>query len=263
MVEFDLTDEQRLLQKTAHEFAEREMRPVALEYDKKGTVPWDVIKKAHALGLDTAFIPEAYGGGGIDSALTHVVVNEELNWGCAGMATGLIGAGLAYLPIIHMGTEDQKKRFLTRFTGKEARLGALCLTEPDAGSDVANISTTAKKDGEEWVLNGVKRFITHGGIADITVDFATLDKRRQHFRLRPFGVKQGMPVNNEARIAKLCAADMAMDVTTDAVQILGGAGYMKDEPVEKWMRDAKIFQIWEGTSQIQRLVISREEIGEL
>src|SRR5437899_2162997 len=123
MVEFDLTDEQRLLQKTAHEFAEREMRPVALEYDKKGTVPWDVIKKAHALGLDTAFIPEAYGGGGIDSALTHVVVNEELNWGCAGMATGLIGAGLAYLPIIHMGTEEQKKRFLTRFTGKEARLG--------------------------------------------------------------------------------------------------------------------------------------------
>jgi len=132
MVEFDLTDEQRLLQKTAHEFAEREMRPVALEYDKKGTVPWDIIQKAHAIGLDTAFIPEAYGGGGIDSALTHVIVNEELNWGCAGMATGLIGAGLAYLPIIHMGTEEQKKRFLTRFTGKEARLGALCLTEPDA-----------------------------------------------------------------------------------------------------------------------------------
>src|SRR5438093_6665343 len=89
--------------------------------------------------LDTGFIPEAYGGGGIDSTLTHVIVTEELNWGCAGMATGLIGAGLAYLPIIHMGTEEQKKRFLTRFTGPEARLGALCLTEPDAGSDVANI----------------------------------------------------------------------------------------------------------------------------
>src|SRR5438093_1295080 len=193
MVEFDLTDEQRLLQKTAHEFAEREMRPVALEYDKKGTVPWDVIGKAHALGLDTAFIPEAYGGGGIDSALTHVIVNEELNWGCAGMATGLIGAGLAYLPIIHMGTEDQKKRFLTRFTGKEARLGALCLTEPDAGSDVANISTTAKKDGDEWVLNGVKRFITNGGIADIHVVFATLDKSRAHFGIRAFVVEHATP----------------------------------------------------------------------
>src|SRR3989454_7311854 len=112
MVEFDLTDEQRLLQKTAHEFAEREMRPVALEYDKKGTVPWDVIKKAHALGLDTAFIPEAYGGGGTGSALTPVVVIEELNWGCAGLATALIRPGLAYLPIIHMGTEEQKKRVL-------------------------------------------------------------------------------------------------------------------------------------------------------
>src|SRR2546425_655467 len=193
MVEFDLTDEQRLLQKTAHEFAEREMRPVALEYDKKGTVPWDIIQKVHAIGLDTAFIPEAYGGGGIGSALTHVIVNEELNWGCAGMATGLIGAGLAYLPIIHMGTEEQKKRFLTRFTGKEARLGALCLTEPDAGSDVANISTTAKKDGDEWVLNGVKRFITNGGIADIHVVFATLDKSRAHFGIRAFVVEHGTP----------------------------------------------------------------------
>src|SRR2546425_12550720 len=99
MVEFDLTDEQRLLQKTAHEFAEREMRPVALEYDKKGTGPWDIIQKAHAIGLDTAFIPKAYGGGGIDSAPTPVSVNEELNRGCAGTATGPIGAGLAYPPI--------------------------------------------------------------------------------------------------------------------------------------------------------------------
>jgi len=384
VVDFGLTEEQRLLQKTAREFAAKEMRPVALEYDKKGEVPWDIIRKAHALGLDTAFIPEAYGGGGIDSTLTHVIVMEELNWGCAGMSTGLIGAGLAYLPIIHMGTDDQKKRFLTRFTGPEARLGALCLTEPDAGSDVANISTTAVKKGKEWVLNGVKRFITNGGIADLHIVFATIDKSLGHFGIRAFVVEhdtpglkvgkvedkmgvrashtaevilddcripadnmlgsdegtafygamktlessrplvaagavgiaraayeyaldysrkrkafgspiakkqaiafmladmktkvdgarllvwraawmldEGMPMNMEASIAKLYAADMAMEVTTDAVQILGGAGYMKDEPVEKWMRDAKIFQIWEGTSQIQRLVISREEIGEL
>src|SRR3989442_5023389 len=109
MVDFDLTDEQRLMQKTAHEFAEREMRPLALEYDRKGTVPWDVIRKAHALALDTAFIPEAYGGGGIDSTLTHLVVTEELNWGCAGMATRLIGAGRRYLPPIHIWADDQKK----------------------------------------------------------------------------------------------------------------------------------------------------------
>ncbi len=384
MVEFELTEEQKLMQKTAHEFAQKEMRPVSLEYDKKGEMPWDVVKKAHEIGLDTAFIPEEYGGGGITSTLTHCVVMEELNWGCAGISTGLLGAGLAYLPIIHMGTDEQKKRFLPRFTGPEPRLGALCLTEPDAGSDVANISTTAKKEGKQWVLNGVKRFITNGGIADIHVVFATTDKSLGYFGIRGFVVEhdtpglkegkvedkmgvrashtsevlledcripgenhlgsedgtafygamktlessrplvaagavgvaraayeyaldysrkrkafgqpiakkqgiafmladmktkveaarllvwraawmldQGMPMNKEASEAKLFAADMAMDVTTDAVQILGGAGYMKDEPVEKFMRDAKIFQIWEGTSQIQRLVISRDEIGEL
>jgi len=384
MVDFELTDEQKLMQKTAHEFAEKEMRPISLEYDKKGVVPWHVIKKAHEIGLDTAFIPEEYGGGGVKSVVTQCVVMEELNWGCAGIATGLIGAGLAYLPIIHMGTEEQKKRFLTRFTGPEARLGALCLTEPDAGSDVAALSTTAKREGDEWVLNGVKRFITNGGIADLHVVFATVDKSLGYFGIRAFVVEhgnpglkqgkvedkmgvrashtaevlledcrvplenmlggdestafygamktlessrpvvasgavgiaraayeyaldysrkrkafggpiakkqgiafmladmktkidaarlltwraawmldQGLPMNKEASIAKLYAADMAMDVTTDAVQILAGAGYMKDEPVEKWMRDAKVMQIWEGTSQIQRLVISREEIGEL
>lgn len=384
MVEFELTEEQQLMQKTAHEFAEKEMRPVALEYDKKGEMPWHVVKKAHEIGLDTAFIPEAYGGGGITSTLTHCIVMEELNWGCAGIATGLLGAGLAYLPIIHMGTEDQKKRFLKRFTDPEPRLGALCLTEPDAGSDNQAISTTAVRDGNEWVLNGVKRFITNGGIADVHVVFATIDKSLRFLGVRGFVVEQGtpglkegkvedkmgvrashtsevildncripvdnmlgseessgfygamktlessrplvaagavgiaraayeyaldysrkrkqfggpiakkqgiafmladmktkidaarllvyraawmldhdMPMNKEASEAKLFAADMAMDVTTDAVQIMGGAGYMKDEPVEKWMRDAKVFQIWEGTSQIQRLIISRDEIGEL
>jgi len=384
MVDFQLTDEQILMQKTAHEFAEKEMRPVALEYDWKGTFPWDVVQKAHDIGMDTAFLPAEYGGGGVTSTLTHCIVNEELNWGCAGIATCLIGAGLAYLPIIHMGTPDQKERFLRRFCGPEAKLGALALTEPDAGSDVAAISTRAVKDGKDWVLNGVKRFITNGGIAELTVVFATVDPSLRHFGIRafvvdkdnrglkqakvedkmgvrashtaelvledcrvpeadmlgdpespafvgamqaleasrplvasgaigiaraayehaleyarnrkafgkPIGTKQGiafmladmktkieaarlltwraawmrdqgMPMNKEASYAKLFAADMAMEVTTDAVQILGGAGYMKDEPVEKWMRDAKVFQIWEGTSQIQRVVISREEIGEL
>ena len=384
MVDFELTEEQKLMQKTAHEFAEKEMRPVALEGDKKGEMPWHVVQKAHEIGLDTAFIPEEYGGGGVTSTLTHCVVMEELNWGCAGIATGLLGAGLAYLPIIHMGTEEQKKRFLPRFTAPEPRLGALCLTEPDAGSDNQAISTTAVKDGNEWVLNGVKRFITNGGIADIHVVFATIDKSLRFMGVRGFvvehdtpGLKEGkiedkmgvrashtsevildncripldnmlgseegtgfygamktlessrplvaagavgiaraayeyaldysrkrkqfggpiakkqaiafmladmktkidaarllvyraawmldhdMPMNKEASEAKLFAADMAMDVTTDAVQIMGGAGYMKDEPVEKWMRAAKVFQIWEGTSQIQRLVISRDEIGEL
>ena len=384
MVEFELTDEQKLMQKTAHEFAEKEMRPVSLDYDKKGTIPWPVVQKAHEIGMDTAFIPSEYGGGGVTSTLTHCVVNEELNWGCAGIATGLIGAGLAYLPIIHMGTEEQKQHFLPRFCGPEAKLGALCLTEPDAGSDVAAITTRAERKGNKWVLNGVKRFITNGGIAELHVVFATTDPSLRHFGIRAFVVEkdtpglkmgkvedkmgvrashtsevlledceipkdnmlgtedasafvgamkalessrplvaagaigiaraayewaleysrnrkafgkpiatkqaiafmladmktkieaarlltwraawmhdQGMPMNKEASYAKLFAADAAMEVTTDAVQIGGGTAYMRDEPAEKWMRDAKVFQIWEGTSQIQRLVISRDEIGEL
>jgi len=384
MVDFELTEEQKLIRKTAREFAEREMRPVSLEYDRKGGIPWDVVRKAHEVGLDTAFLPAEYGGGGITSTLTHCLVNEELNWGCAGIATGLIGAGLAYLPIIHMGTPEQKARFLPRFCGPEPKLGALCLTEPDAGSDVAGIRTRAEKRGGRWVLNGTKRFITNGGIAELHTVFATVDPSLRHFGIRAFvvekdtpglrmgkvedkmgvrashtaevllenceipmdnmlgteddpafagamqaleasrplvaagaiGVAQaaydwaldyarkrkafgkaiasfqairfmladmktkieaarlltwraawmrdaGLPMNKEASYAKLFAADMAMEVTTDAVQIGGGTAYMKDEPVEKWMRDAKVFQIWEGTSQVQRLVISREEIGEL
>jgi len=384
MVDFELSEEQRLIRKTAREFAEREMRPVSLEWDRKGGIPWDVVRKAHEVGLDTAFLPAEYGGGGIQSTLTQCMVNEELNWGCAGIATGLIGAGLAYLPILHMGTPEQKGRFLPRFCGPEPKLGALCLTEPDAGSDVAGIRTRAEKKDGRWVLNGTKRFITNGGIAELHVVFATVDPTLRHLGIRAFvvekdtpglrmgkvedkmgvrashtaevlledceipgdnmlgteegpafvgamhaleasrplvaagaiGVAQaaydwsldyarkrkafgraigsfqairfmladmktkieaarlltwraawmrdaGLPMNKEASYAKLFAADMAMEVTTDAVQIGGGTAYMKDEPVEKWMRDAKVFQIWEGTSQIQRLVISREEIGEL
>src|SRR2546422_1011953 len=148
MVEFELTEEQLLMQKTAHTFAEREMRPISLEYDKKGVIPWHVVQKAHDIALDTAFLPEAYGGGGVTSTLTHCVVNEELNWGCAGIATGLIGAGLAYLPIIHMGTEAQKDRFLRRVTGREAKLGALCLTEPDPRGQ------HARRGGPHRVLRG-------------------------------------------------------------------------------------------------------------
>ncbi len=383
MIDFTLSEEQKLMQQTAHDFAEKEMRPVAEACDREAKMPWDVVEKAHKLGLTTAYIPEEYGGGGMTSTLTWCVVMEELNWGCAGIATGLIGGGLAVLPILYMGTEEQRKKFLPVFTDSKPRLGALCLTEPEAGSDVKSIATKAEKDGDEWVLNGVKRFITNGGISDIHVVFATLDPSLGYFGIRAFvvekgndGLKEGkvedkmgvrashtseviledcrvpeenllggekvswvgamktlemsrpvvsagaigvaraayefaldfsrtrkafgkpiamhqgiafmladmktsidaarllvwrsawdadhdLPANKDAAMAKLFSADMAMKVTTDAVQIVGGSGYMKDYPVEKYMRDAKVFQIWEGTSQIQKLVISREEVGEL
>src|SRR2546422_11404156 len=110
MVEFELTEEQLLMQKTAHEFAEREMRPISLEYDKKGVIPWPVVQKAHDIQLDTAFLPEEYGGGGGASTLTHCVVKEGLNWGGAGIATGVIGARLARPPVIHMGAAEHKER---------------------------------------------------------------------------------------------------------------------------------------------------------
>lgn len=384
MVSFELSDEQRLLQKTAHDFAEKEIRPVAMECDRAAEVPWDVLGKAHRIGLTNFMIPTTYGGGGVESILTSCIVIEELMWGCAGIATSLVGGGLGFLPIIYMGTEEQKRKFLPRFCGPEPRLGALCITEPDAGSDVAAITTRAQKDGGEWVINGTKRFITNGGIAEVHVVFATVDPTLKHMGLRAFAVEKGnpglrqgkvedkmgircshtaevvleecrvptdnqlggetptafygammtlertrplvaagalgvaraayeyaleysrrrkafgtqiakkqgiafmladmktnidaarlltwnaawradndLPMNKEAAEAKQFAADTAMEVTTNAVQILGGSGYMKDEPVEKWMRDAKAFQIWEGTSEIQRLIVSREEIGEL
>ncbi|MEE9592639.1 MAG: acyl-CoA dehydrogenase family protein, partial [Thermoplasmata archaeon] len=111
MIDFTPSEEQKLLVQTAHEFAEKEMRPVALEYDQKGEMPWDVIEKAHKLGLTSAYIPEKYGGGGMVGTLSWAMVMEELNWGCAGISTGLIGGGLAFLPIMYMGTEEQKERF--------------------------------------------------------------------------------------------------------------------------------------------------------
>ncbi|MCJ2519647.1 MAG: acyl-CoA dehydrogenase family protein, partial [Candidatus Thermoplasmatota archaeon] len=229
MVDFSLTEEQKLLQQTAHEFAEKELRPIALECDRDGKMPWEVVQKAHKLGLDTAFIPEKYGGGGMTSTLSWAVVMEELNWGCAGIATGLIGGGLAVLPIMYMGTEEQKERFLPVFTEAEPRLGALCLTEPEAGSDVRNISTMAEKDGNEWVLNGVKRFITNGGISDIHVVFATTDKSLGYFGIRAFvvekdndGLKMGKVEDKMGVRASHTAEVILEDCRVPQENLLGG-----------------------------------------
>lgn len=377
---FDLSEEQRQFQELAHSFAEKEIRPVAPEYDEKEEFPWEVIKKAHEVGLMTYGFPEEYGGTGAN-ALTQCVIVEELTWGCAGVATALGGTGLCAMPIIVAGTDAQKKKYLGRLADThKLALGAYAITEPDAGSDVASIKTTARRVDGGYVLNGTKQFITNGGLADVYVIFATLDpsqradgicafivekemgvkpgrkerkmgirasqtaqihlenvfvpkenllgdehegfliamrtfehtrpdvaamgvglaraafeyaldysQQREQFgkpiaRLQAIGfmladmateidaarlltwrsawmLDHGLPVNKEASMAKRYAADTAMKVTTDAVQILGGVGYMRDYPVEKWMRDAKILQIFEGTSQVQRVVISRMLTG--
>jgi len=383
-VDFALTEDQKAFQRLAHEFAEKEIRPVAAEYDKTEEFPWDVVKKAAKMGLTSFYFPEEYGGGGVEDRITEFIVAEELAWGCAGISTCILGTGLAAAGIMAMGTEEQKKKWIPMFCDEDdVKIGAMCLTEPEAGSDVQNLKTIAKKEGDEYVLNGTKCFITNGGIADVHVVFATTDpgagwgglaafivpkgtpglsmgkkeeklgvrashtaevifqdcripaenrlggegaiaalgalkmlevsrpgvgaqalgiaraaleyateyaKTRVQFR-KPIIVHEGvgfkladmamkvdaarflvwragwMANNNmqlkrgEGSMAKCYAGDVAMEVCIDAIQILGGYGYMRDYPVEKWLRDAKIYQIWEGTAEIQRLVISRALAG--
>jgi acyl-CoA dehydrogenase len=324
-------------------------------------------------------VPTAYGGGGL-SALECCLVVEELGAACAGITTSIMVNDLAVMPILVGGSEEQQRTFLTPFCTR-FNIGASCLTEPGAGSDVASMSTAAKRDGDSYVLNGTKTFITNGSVASLYTVFATRDKTLRHQgiagfivpaetpgisrgkkfdkmgqrasdtaevifegvrvphanmlgredegfkiamvtldRTRPmiaamsvglaraamgsaiqyakeriaFGtpighhqavqllladmakdieaarlltwqcawlIDQGQRATKESSFAKCFAADVAMRVTTDAVQIFGGYGYMKDLPLEKYMRDAKLMQIYEGTNQIQRLVIARHLLG--
>jgi len=376
VVDFTLTDEQKDMREMAHDFAEKEIRPVAWEYDKDGTWPQEIIEKAWELGLMNSHLPEEYGGPALDY-LTGVLIEEELGWGCSGIGTSISCNGLATAPIMLGGSDELKKKYLGMLA-EEPKLASFCLTEPDAGSDVSGMRTTAVKKGNQWVINGTKCFITNGGhasyytvyaktdkeaghrgisafVVDRDLDGVTVDKKEDKLgqrasntatisfndvvipeenllaeenrgfklammtldRTRPgvaamavgiaraafefardyskervqFGVPiamhqaiqfmiadmatkieasrlltwqgaalldQGKRNTLESSHAKRFAADTAMDVTVDAVQVYGGYGFIKEYPVEKLMRDAKIMQLYEGTSQIQRLVIARE-----
>jgi acyl-CoA dehydrogenase len=377
-VDFGLSPHQEQLRRWAHDFAEREMRPVAAQYDEAEDLPWAVLEKAHAAGLLTAALPERYGGTGLDSLQDLLIVQEELFWGCAGIATAMGGVSLAALPILELGDDAQRAEWLPKFCQPgRPRLGAMCLTEPGAGSDVASIATRAERHGDRYILTGTKTFITNGGIADVYVVFAKTDPAAGYAgvsafvldgatpgirggpRFRKLGIRashtaevhfdhvevpasqrlgpenaaflgamkmleysrpsvaiaavgvaraayeyardyaktreqfgrpifhnqavsfrladmltqidagrllawraawlhdQGLPCSLEGSMAKAFCGDMAMTVTTAAVQILGGYGYMRDYPVEKWFRDAKIMSIYEGTSEIQRRVMTR------
>ena len=375
---FELTAEQRSLRELAHEFAEKEIRPRAAAYDENQTHPADVLERAHALGLMNLHVPRSCGGPAL-GLLDGALIGEELYWGCAGIGTAITCNGLGAGPLIAAGTEEQQRQWLSPLV-ESPIVCSFGLTEPDAGSDVARLKTTAVRKGGEYVLNGSKTFITGAGHAEWTVVFAKtdpdegrrgisafvvpmqtpgvtierhLDKMGQRatetsafslnevavpaanrlgregdgFKIamqtidgtrpgtasgavgvaraafeyacdyskqrvtfdQPIAMHQGvsfliadMATKIEAArllthqaawmldhgwgrkatlyssMAKRFAADTAMEVTTDAVQIFGGYGYMKEYPVEKLMRDAKLFQIYEGTSQIQRLVIARE-----
>jgi acyl-CoA dehydrogenase len=375
-VDFNLSEEQRALQETARKYAREVVRPKAAHYDEVAEFPKDLIAQAFELGLLNMTIPTDLGGVGL-SHLDQAIVAEEMSWGCAGVATSCIANDLALLPILIGATAEQKKRFVAPFA-ESLKFTSFALTEPGAGSDVAGLSTTAKRDGDSYILNGAKCFITNGEFADQFTVFATLDKAKRHKGMvclvvqgRPKGLTVGkhenkmgqrasntvaltfdnvrVPVENRigeegdgfriametldnsrpltamfavglaraalehsmeyaaqrqqfgkpikdhqaiqfiladmakdiqaARLltyqsawllddgqrntlvssyAKCFAADMAMRVTTDAVQVYGGYGYIKEYPVEKLMRDAKLIQIYEGTSQVQRMVIARE-----
>jgi acyl-CoA dehydrogenase len=376
VVDFTLTDEQKDMREMAHDFAAKEIRPVAWEYDKEGTWPQDIIEKAWEVGLMNTHLPEEYGGAGLDY-LTGAIIEEEMGWGCSGIGTSLSCNGLATAPIILGGSEETKKKYLGMLA-EGPKLASFCLTEPDAGSDVSGMRTTAVKKGNQWVINGSKCFITNGGYADYYTVYAKTDKEAGHRGISAFVVdreldgvtvdkkedKLGQRASNTATIsfndvaipaenllaeenkgfklammtldrtrpgvaamavgigraafefardyskervqfgvpiamhqaiqfmiadmatkleagrlltwqsaalldagqrntlasshAKRFASDSAMEITVDAVQVYGGYGFIKDYPVEKLMRDAKIMQLYEGTSQIQRLVIARE-----
>lgn len=374
-MDFALNEDQLELQEMVREFVNKEITPFAGEMDKNNEAMPGLMEKAADMGLLNLIVPEEYGGPGLDS-VTVAMIYEELGKGCAGIATSMAANSLASYPILLSGSEEQKIEHCNLLN--EGGLAAFALTEPNAGSDAGGVSTTAVKDGDNYILNGSKAFITNAAVADTFLIFANTRKtggirgltafivpkdtpgfkvgkkedkmgirpsntcelilqdvvipvknrvgrEGEGFRIamttldsaRPFvgavsvglaqaaldvAVKyakerkqfgqpiasfqmiqamvadmaikvetarlmvqkvcwmrdQGINFTKEAAMAKCYAADVAMQVTTDAVQIMGGYGYSREYPVEKMMRDAKIMQIYEGTNQIQRLVIANK-----
>ncbi|MSP55113.1 MAG: acyl-CoA dehydrogenase [Myxococcales bacterium] len=376
-MDFALSDEQQALRQLAHEFARDEMRPVAAHHDQTGEYPFETLRKANELGLMNTHIAAADGGLEL-SAVDGMLLAEEFAWGCSGIGTAIEANGLAQQPVILGGSDALKKKYLGMFAEKFS-LCAYAVTEPNAGSDVQGLKTTAVKQGDKWILNGTKMWITNAGVADwffvvaltdparlarggmtgfiverswpgvivgkkeynmgqrcsdtrgITFEnveipegnivgtvgdgwklaMAAFDYTRPGVACASVGVARaamehsiqyaserktfGVPIANhqaigfmlaemameidaarllcwraawlkdvgqrntkEAAMAKAFASDVAMKTTTNAVQVYGGYGYSQEYPVEKLMRDAKIFQIYEGTAQIQRLIIARE-----
>ncbi|HEX9814337.1 MAG TPA: acyl-CoA dehydrogenase family protein, partial [Myxococcota bacterium] len=175
---FELTDEQLALQDAARRFARDEIAPVAAKYDQSGEFPRKIIQMAWELGLSSTAIPSEYGGLGL-SSLDNCVVTEEIAWACSGIGTSIMCNDLGLMPIIVAGTEEQKREWLTQ-CASEFSLISFCLSEPDAGSDVAGLQLLAEKDGSDYVLSGTKCWISNGGVADLYTVFATLDRTSRH-----------------------------------------------------------------------------------
>ena len=381
-MDYLLTDEQKMIQELARKIAEEKIKPVAAKYDQSGEFPWDIMKILAEADLFAIFVPQEYGGTG-GGILDLCIATEELSAACGGIAVCYAASALGTFPIILFGNEEQRKRYLPDLASGK-KIAGFGITEPEAGSDASAIKTTAKREGDYYVLNGLKHFITNGGDAQIYTIIAMTDKTKGARGASAFIVEKGTPgftfgkkedklgirasstreliftdcripkenllskegmgfiltmktfdmsrpgvaaqalgiakgaldvavkyakereqfgksissfqgiqwmladmatqveaarglvyacareidagckdVGKDSAIAKLYASDVAMKVTTDAVQILGGYGYMKDYPAEKYMRDAKITQIYEGTNQIQRNIIALQLIKEM
>lgn len=375
-----MTEQQIMIRDLARKVAKEKIKPIAAKYDETEEFAWEIVKVLVDSDLFGVYIPEQYGGLG-GGVMDMCLVAEELSKACGGIALGFAGTGLGTFPILLYGSDEQKKKYLPQIA--KGKVAAFCITEAEAGSDAGSIKTTAKKDGDHYVLNGTKQWITNAGEAEVYtviaitdkskgargasafivekgtkgVDFGqkekklgirssatreviftdcripkdnliskegmgfivamkTFDCSRPGVAAQALGIAQGafdhaigyarkrvqfgQPISSfqaiqhmmadmatqieaaralvyatarmvdsgaksvakESAMAKMFASDVAMKVTVDAIQIFGGYGYMRDYPVEKYMRDAKITQIYEGTNQIQRNVIAANLIKE-
>ncbi|MDD5618314.1 MAG: acyl-CoA dehydrogenase family protein [Candidatus Omnitrophica bacterium] len=380
-MDYLLSDNQKMIKDLCRQITEEKITPVAAELDKSEEFPWEVMKVIAKSDLFGLYIEEKYGGMG-GGVFDLCIATEEFSKGCGGISVCYAASALGTYPIILYGTDEQKQKFLPDIA-KGKKLAAFGLTEPAAGSDASAIQTTAKKEGDHYILNGTKHFITNGGEAEIytviamtdktkgargasafivekgtpgftfgkkedkmgirasatreliftdckipkenllgkeglgfIVTMKTFDMSRPGVAAQALGIAQGAldaavkyakervqfgkPISSfqgiqfmladmateveaaralvyatareidsgnkdsgrDSAMAKLFASDVAMKVTTDAVQIFGGYGYMKEYPAEKYMRDAKITQIYEGTNQIQRNIIALALIKE-
>ena len=379
--QFSLDDQQREFRKHLRQFCEDKIAPRAAEVDRAAEYPWDNFKECVSMELPALGIPEEYGGAGADH-VTQAVMVEELSRVCASTSLMMLISKLGMIPVINWGSEEMKRKYLPRVASGEGQ-ASYCLSEPDAGSDVASMKTRAVRDGDEYVITGTKYWITNAGISDTYTVFAktdpdaghrgisaflveadwgvqvtkleeklgvrgsptgevlfdgvrvpaanrigeegqgfyiamgTLDRSRPTIGAQAVGIAQGaidyaagymkqrqqfgkpiaefqglqfmladMAMKTEAArglvykacalvdegdprgeltlagaMAKCFASDVAMDVTVNAVQLLGGYGYTKEFPVERYMRDAKITQIYEGTNQVQRIVMAKRLLG--
>jgi acyl-CoA dehydrogenase len=229
MIGFDLTPEQKALQEKARKFANEVILPVAAKYDREGTFPLEVMEKAHQEGFFTPLVPKEYGGQGL-GVLDNCIISEELAAGCMGMYVSIFVSTLALYPIIKYGTKDQKERFLKPFCSKFS-IASYCLSEVAVGSDPASMRSTAALDGDHYVLNGTKMWITNGGYADFYLVFATTDPQKKHKGIISLivpssleGVSHGEPIDKMGQRASNTTVVIFKNVRVPRENLLAGEG---------------------------------------